>query len=148
MICGTKHKSIPFYPLRLPPQIASDVQASHSEIFIASETPSQPTEALYGYEEFEVTMNNPYIYQCKKDCCIEAAVQQRNLNTWFRSWYEHWESTTCSRAYKGIQTIPSGRRGSKGSLANCPQNHFRRLESAGLKAVSPYRKGHRDQTTR
>lgn len=64
MICDMKHKSIPFYPLRFPPWISWDVQISHSEIFLLLtsplEIPSQPTKAVYGYKDLEVT-SNPWI---------------------------------------------------------------------------------------
>lgn len=55
---------------------------------------------------------------------------------------------TSSRAYKGYKIFLSERSRSKGSLANCPQNHFRRLQSATLKVQAAYRSGHKDQTIR
>lgn len=58
------------------------------------------------------------------------------------------EDNTSSRAYKGKQAIPSERSGSKGSLANCLQNHFRRFQSASLKTLWTYRMGHQDQINR
>lgn len=58
------------------------------------------------------------------------------------------KDNTTSKACKGKQGIPSERSGSKGRLANCPQNHFRRLQSASLKTGWPYRMGHQDQINR
>lgn len=71
-------------------------------------------------------MNNPYIYQCKKDCCIMTR-QQYSREIWTPDLGADMsieKGTTCSRAHKGIQAIRSGRSVSKGSLANCPQNRL------------------------
>lgn len=112
----------------------------------------QPTEAVYGYKDLEVT-SDPWIIHIFIISVKTTAVSWQSSNIAEKFEHPIWELVwtlrkVSSRAYKGIHAIPNGRSRSKGSLANCPQNHFRRLQSAGLKAWSAYRRGHQDQTTR